>query len=93
MSQTANTEAYERLLSALTTFEKRNLEISSYLLDSVQFAKTALNNDNTCQTLEKKIRSITIKMLDISEKTELLKKSMQETLDAMYKLEREDQEE
>lgn len=91
MSQLASTDAYERLIAAVSAFDKRTLEISDYLMKCANLATTAMNNDDPSKALEQKIASIVTKMLDVSDKAGTIKAAMQKTYDALLELEKDEQ--
>jgi len=90
MANNASPAAYERLISAVRTFDKRTLEISTYLVQCSQLATTAMNNDDPSVALQNKINAIVGKMLEVSEKAGIMRSSMQKTLDYLQELEEND---
>ena len=86
MSQNASIEAYERLIAATRTFQKRNLEIASELYKCSNTAIAAMNGDTTSVALRDFIITVMKKMDDINEKTEKLKKDLEDTRDKMMQI-------
>ena len=87
MGQQASASAYERLISALSVFEKRTLDISEYLVKCAALATKAMDNDDPSVALKRKVDLIVSQMLIVSEKSKSMKGSMQETYDLLRRLE------
>ena len=78
MSQNVTIEAYDHLISAVRTFQKNNLEISSELLKCANMTVAAMNNDTASQELQVLIQNIAKKMDSIDSRAEVLKKNLEE---------------
>ena len=86
MAQNATIEAYERLITATRTFQKRNLEIARELLKCSNVAITAMNGDTTSEKLKEFISGIMGRMSAIDEKAEALKKDLEDTRDQLLQI-------
>ena len=86
MAQNATIEAYERLISATRTFQKRNLEIASELYKCSNNAIAAMNGDTTSLELKSVISGIIAKMNQIDEKVDVLKKDLEDTRDSLMEI-------
>ncbi len=86
MAQNASIEAYERLVSAVRTFQNRNQEIADELLQCSNNAIAAMNGDTTSEELQSFINGITSQMSNIDAKAEALRKNLEETRDLMSQI-------
>lgn len=86
MAQNATIAAYERLISATRTFQKRNLEIAAELLKCSNAAIQAMHGDTTSVELKTFIGGILKKMSNIDEKAESLRKDLEDTRDRLMQI-------
>ena len=86
MAQNATIDAYDRLISATRSFQKRNLEIASELLKCSENAITAMNGDTTSVELKAVIGGIISKMSQIDEKAGALKKDLEDTRNKLMEI-------
>lgn len=86
MAQNATIDAYERLIAATRTFQKRNLEIARELLNCSNTAITAMNGDTTSIALKEFITGIMNRMSVIDEKAEALRKDLEDTRDKLMQI-------
>lgn len=94
MSNLVNSAAYERMVSALRTFEKRTLEITLDVGNMTQVVKTAADNgDQVCLNLTNKMTKVCGSMCAVAEKAKKMRESMEEILEMIKDLERKTQEE
>lgn len=86
MSQNTTIDAYERVIDATRTFQRRNLEIASELLKCSNVAVAAMNEDTTSVELRAFISGVVAKMNQIDEKAEVLKKDLENTRDSLMEI-------
>ncbi len=86
MSQNTTIDAYDRVIDATRTFQKRNLEIASELLKCSNVAVAAMNEDTTSVELRAFISSVVAKMNQIDEKAETLKRDLENTRDSLMEI-------
>ena len=86
MSQNTTIDAYERVIDATRTFQRRNLEIASELLKCSNVAVAAMNGDTTSVELRTFISGVVAKMNQIDEKAETLKKDLENTRDSLMEI-------
>ena len=94
MSNLVNSAAYERMISALRTFEERTLEITLDVGNMTRVVKSAADSgDQVCLNLTNKMTKVCSGMCTVADKAEKMRKSMEEILERIKKLERDTQEE
>ena len=86
MSQNVTIEAYDRMISAVRTFQKNNLEIASELLKCADRTVAAMKNDTPSQELNALIQSIAKKMNSIDSRAGVLKKNLEEVRNALSQI-------
>lgn len=94
MSNLVNSAAYERMISALRTFKERTLEITLDVGNMTRVVKSAADSgDQVCLNLTNKMTKVSSGMCTVADKAEKMRKSMEEILERIKKLERDTQEE
>lgn len=86
MAQNATIEAYDRLITATRTFQKRNLEIAKELLQCSNAAITAMHGDTASMELKAFIGKIMQKMSDMDQKAGALKKDLEDTRERLMRV-------
>ena len=93
MSELVNAAAYERMIDALSAFEKNTLQITLDVDNMTKVVKPAADQgDQVCLNMTNKMTKVINGMCAVAEKAEKMRLAMEETLEELKKLKRKEQE-
>ena len=93
MSELVNAAAYERMIDALSAFEKNTLQITLDVANMTKVVKPAADQgDQVCLNMTNKMTKVINGMCAVAEKAEKMRLAMEETLEELKKLKRKEQE-